>query len=92
MNTTERETTQANTPDRVLDVRPMPPRGRHELIFATFDALAPGTAFVLVNDHDPKPLFYQFNAEHAGLFTWDYLERGPETWQVRIARTGQEAV
>jgi uncharacterized protein (DUF2249 family)/hemerythrin-like domain-containing protein len=79
----------ANAPDEVLDVRTIPPRGRHELIFATFDALAPGPAFVLVNDHDPKPLFYQFSAEHAGLFTWDYLEKGPETWQVRIARIGQ---
>jgi uncharacterized protein (DUF2249 family)/hemerythrin-like domain-containing protein len=79
----------ANAPDEVLDVRTIPPRGRHELIFATFDALAPGTAFVLVNDHDPKPLFYQFSAEHAGLFSWDYLEKGPETWQVRIARIGQ---
>jgi len=75
-------------PDQVLDVRVIPPRGRHELIFTTFDALRPGTAFVLVNDHDPKPLFYQFNAEREGLFTWDYLEKGPETWQVRIARTG----
>jgi uncharacterized protein (DUF2249 family)/hemerythrin-like domain-containing protein len=75
-------------PDPVLDVRPIPPRGRHALIFATFDALAPGAAFVLVNDHDPKPLFYQFSAERAGGFTWDYLEQGPETWQVRIARTG----
>ncbi len=79
----------ANAPDEVLDVRTIPPRGRHELIFATFEGLAPGTAFVLVNDHDPKPLFYQFSAEHAGLFSWDYLEKGPETWQVRIARIGQ---
>lgn len=77
----------ASAADAVLDVRPIPPRGRHELIFATFDALAPGTAFVLVNDHDPKPLFYQFSAEREGLFTWDYQEKGPEIWQVRIARS-----
>jgi uncharacterized protein (DUF2249 family) len=73
-------------------VRTIAPRGRHELIFATFDALAPGTAFVLVNDHDPKPLFYQFSAERTGVFTWEYLEQGPETWQVRIARAGHAAV
>jgi len=41
---------------------------------------------VLVNDHDPKPLRYQFQAEHPGEFTWDYLESGPEAWRVRIAR------
>ena len=43
-------------------------------------------AFVLVNDHDPKPLYYQFAAEYPDAFTWDYLETGPEVWQVRIGR------
>ena len=46
----------------------------------------PGAGFVLVNDHDPKPLRYQFEAEHAGDFTWDSLEAGPEVWRVRIGR------
>jgi uncharacterized protein (DUF2249 family) len=41
---------------------------------------------VLVNDHDPKPLRYQFEAEHAGEFTWDAVESGPEVWRVRIGR------
>lgn len=40
----------------------------------TFHELAPGQVFVLVNDHDPKPLYYQFQAEYQGTFTWDYLE------------------
>ena len=69
-----------------LDVREIPPRQRHEMIFDRFNALKPGEAFVLVNDHDPKPLYYQFKAELDGSFTWDYLEQGPEKWQVRIAR------
>jgi uncharacterized protein (DUF2249 family) len=41
---------------------------------------------VLVNDHDPRPLRYQFEAEHAGRYSWDYLEAGPEVWRVRIGR------
>jgi uncharacterized protein (DUF2249 family) len=72
--------------DTVLDVRTEIPRRRHELIFESFESLAPGTAFELVNDHDPKPLFYQFEAEQPGKFTWDYLEEGPEVWRVRIGR------
>jgi uncharacterized protein (DUF2249 family) len=72
--------------DPVLDVRDLPPARRHESIFAAYQALAPGAGFVLVNDHDPKPLRYQFEAEHAGQFTWDYLEEGPRTWRVRIGR------
>jgi uncharacterized protein (DUF2249 family) len=72
--------------DPDLDVRNDPPARRHQLIFETYGALEPGTAFVLVNDHDPKPLYYQFAAEHEGAFTFDYLESGPETWRVRIGR------
>jgi len=41
---------------------------------------------VLVNDHDPKPLYYQLAAEHPDRFSWDYLEAGPEAWRVRIGR------
>lgn len=75
--------------DRIIDVRPETPRVRHEIIFDQFAALAPGTAYVLVNDHDPKPLWYQFDAEHNGEFTWDALEEGPEVWRVRIGRTAK---
>ncbi|ABK52284.1 conserved hypothetical protein [Acidothermus cellulolyticus 11B] len=73
--------------EQVLDVRNEPPFRRHELIFRTYQALQPGEGFLLVNDHDPKPLYYQFSAEHAGEFTWDYVETGPDVWRVRIGRT-----
>lgn len=69
-----------------LDVRIIAPRDRHPLIFSTFDALQPGDFFELVNDHAPKPLYYQFLHERPDLFTWEYLEEGPETWRVRITR------
>jgi uncharacterized protein (DUF2249 family) len=72
--------------DVVLDIRPIPPAQRHPLIFDKFEALQPGEGFILVNDHNPKPLFYQFQAERTGQFTWDYLEEGPEAWRVRIGR------
>ncbi|MGH9055076.1 MAG: DUF2249 domain-containing protein [Acidimicrobiales bacterium] len=72
--------------DPTLDVREMAPAARHESIFAAFEALAAAKSFVLVNDHDPKPLRYQFEAEHPGEFTWDYLEAGPKVWRVRIGR------
>ena len=71
---------------QTLDVRTIAPRERHPLIFTTFDALESGEAFLLVNDHDPKPLYYQFSAERQGQFTWEYLEQGPETWRVRVGK------
>ncbi len=77
------------TEDRILDVRAEIPKRRHELIFEEFERLAPGSGYVLVNDHDPKPLRYQFEAENAGEFTWEYLEEGPEVWRVRIGRVAR---
>jgi len=70
----------------VIDVRTIIPRDRHPLIFRTYGALGPGEGFELVNDHDPKPLYYQFRAELGDEFDWEYLEEGPETWRVRIGR------
>jgi uncharacterized protein (DUF2249 family) len=83
-DTNEEQTMPATEPQ--LDVRTEPPARRHELTFDTYERLEPGAGFVLVNDHDPKPLYYQFAAEHAGQFTWAYLEQGPEVWRVRIGR------
>ncbi|HJV60672.1 MAG TPA: DUF2249 domain-containing protein [Albitalea sp.] len=70
----------------IVDVRAIVPRERHPLIFSTFAKLAAGHAMELVNDHDPKPLFYQFQAEMPGQFGWDYLEQGPDTWRVAITK------
>jgi uncharacterized protein (DUF2249 family) len=80
------ENTMSAAGDQQLDVRTEAPARRHELIFETYADLSPGTGFVLVNDHDPKPLYYQLAAENTGEFTWDYLEEGPEVWRVRIGR------
>jgi uncharacterized protein (DUF2249 family) len=72
--------------DIQLDVRSEPPARRHDLIFQTYESLEEGAAFVLVNDHDPKPLWYQFEAEYKDAYSWDYLEEGPEVWRVRIGK------
>lgn len=69
-----------------LDVRQTPPPQRHPLIFQTFEELQPDEAFILVNDHDPRPLYYQFKFEREGQFVWDYLEQGPEVWRVRVGK------
>src|SRR5450759_4696626 len=74
------------TPEQVLDVRTVPPADRHTQIFETFEALAPGAGFELVNDHDPRPLYFQFAARPSVAFTWDYLEKGPKLWRVRVVR------
>ncbi|MEE9151174.1 MAG: DUF2249 domain-containing protein [Thermoplasmata archaeon] len=39
-----------------------------------------------MNDHDPKPLYYQFEAEQKGKFEWEYEKEGPIDWIVKIKR------
>ena len=69
-----------------LDVRVIPPRDKHPTIFRTFDALPKGESFLLVNDHDPRPLRYQLTAERPNTFEWEYEQQGPEVWRVRISK------
>jgi uncharacterized protein (DUF2249 family) len=75
----------------VLDVRQMPKPDKHPAIFAAFDALSRGEAFVLVNDHDPKHLREEFERDRAGSFSWDYLSRERRDWQIRIGKVTSTA-
>lgn len=70
----------------VLNVTTLPPREKHPAIFAKFEALNPGGSLVIRNDHDPKPLYYQMLAELGPVFSWNYLQQGPEEWQVKITK------
>ncbi|MCB1996917.1 MAG: DUF2249 domain-containing protein [Burkholderiaceae bacterium] len=69
-----------------LDLRTIPPRERHPLIFGRFDALITGQALQLVNDHNPQPLRYQFDDRASGQFEWAALEAGPDVWRIQITR------
>lgn len=72
--------------ETVLDMREMPPWERHPLIFSTFDELEPGHWIRLVNDHDPRPLHYQFLHEREGQFEWSSEEKGPREWVALIKK------
>lgn len=69
-----------------LDVTVLEPRLKHPTIFEKYDSLNPGEAFILHNDHDPKPLYYQLMAERGNTFSWDYLESGPKIWEIKISK------
>jgi len=49
--------------DTDLDLRDVPPADRHPQIHEAFEALKSGETLTIVNDHEPKPLFYEFQAE-----------------------------
>lgn len=71
---------------KVLDLRAVPRPERHTLVFATFDGLAAGEDFLLINDHDPVPLRRQMEAMRPGQMTWEYLERGPNDFRICVRR------
>ena len=66
--------------DATLDLRELHPFERHEKIFQMWDDLKVGETLKLINDHDPKPLHYQFDAEYKGKFEWKFEEEGPKDW------------
>lgn len=77
----------ANTPDvHELDVRTLRKPDKHPTIFATYAALPVGGAFLLVNDHDPKHLHDEFEADHAGSYSWEYVNREVRDWRIRITK------
>ncbi len=69
-----------------LDVRVIQPREKHPTIHARLNELQAGEALTILNDHDPRPLRFELEADYPDRFGWTYLENGPETWRVEILR------
>ena len=72
--------------EKLFDVRNIPCSVKHGQILERWKSLQAGDYFVLVNDHDPIPLRYQFEAEFGGAFAWEHLQKGPEVYQVKISK------
>ena len=76
--------------ENFIDVTIIEPKLKHPTIFQVFDSLAGGESLTIHNDHDPKPVYYQLLGERGDIFTWQYLQEGPEWWDVRITKRGEE--
>lgn len=72
--------------DKVMDVRSISCSIKHGLIIRTWLELAVGDFFILLNDHDPIPLYYQFSAEWPDAFSWEHLVKGPVEYRVKITK------
>jgi uncharacterized protein (DUF2249 family) len=73
-------------PDKVMDVRPIPCSVKHGLIIRTWLELPVQDHFILLNDHDPVPLYYQFAAQWPEAFSWEHLVKGPGEFRVKITK------
>ena len=68
----------------VLDVRTIPHAIRHAAIFGAFEAIAPGSAIVLIAPHAPVPMLTQLS-QRAPIDV-EYLVDGPTEWHVKVTR------
>lgn len=75
-----------NSSGTVLDVTTIEPKYKHKEIFTILNSLNKGEFLEIINDHDPKPLYYTLQAERSGEFSWEYKECGPQIWKVIITR------
>lgn len=69
-----------------LDARVIPHAIRHATIFGALEGLRPGTALLLVADHDPLPLLAQLEQRAPGAFAVTYRGSGPDVWRLELAR------
>lgn len=74
--------------ETTIDVRDIPPSDRHPKIHGEFEALDSGDELVLVNDHEPKPLFYEMQAEVDAFDADGYSveQRGPNEYVARFPK------
>lgn len=76
--------------DARLDVRDIPHGQRHAVVLSAVGALAPGEALVLVAPHAPRPVLAEVDAHYTGQIQTQWLQSGPEVWQVRLHRVHAE--
>jgi uncharacterized protein (DUF2249 family) len=70
-----------------VDVRSVPPKDRYERIIGAYEGLAVGGEMELTLDHDPTCMYYTLKATRGDdAFGFEYLDRGPETWRVRVRK------
>jgi uncharacterized protein (DUF2249 family) len=54
-------------------------------VLAALDTLPDGGALVLVAPHAPRPLLAEIESRYRGAVAAEWLQDGPETWQIRLS-------
>lgn len=75
------------TVDPRIDVRELPHAQRHAAVLSALESIGPGDALVVIAPHAPERLLAEIDARYGGAFTVEWLQSGPEVWQLRLLRT-----
>jgi uncharacterized protein (DUF2249 family) len=74
------------TVDARVDVRNLPHGQRHAQVLAAVDTLPADGAVVVVAPHAPRPLLAEIDARYPGQIEVQWLQEGPQVWQIRLHR------
>lgn len=91
-NISHQSTYTNETGDIVINVPSIEPRFKHSTIFQSFENLHPGKSMIIHNNHDPKPVYYQLQEMHGNVFIWEYLQQGPQWWDIRVTKKGSGTI
>ena len=69
-----------------LDVTRLAPKDKHPTIHRCLAELLDGETLRIYNDHDPRPLKFEIEADFPGMFSWNYVDNGPDVWRVDIGK------
>lgn len=78
-----------NTSEQTLEISKIE-LPRKPVILRKFDSLKSGESMVIANEHNPYILFYQLLEDRGNIFSWEYLEQGPDKWRVRITKNARD--
>lgn len=78
--------------ERQVDVRDLPVRRRHPVVFEAYQQLMTGQSLIVVNDHEPRGLREEFDREFAGSFSWDVVSSEDAACRVRITKRASTAL
>ena len=71
-----------------IDLRPLEPRVRHDVVFWKIGSLKSGSSITVVNDHNPKPLFYQIDALWPKSYSCTIAKVDDRTFTMEITKLG----
>jgi uncharacterized protein (DUF2249 family) len=69
-----------------VDMITLPHDIKHQKLFGTIGSMQSGETLLIINDHDPRPLYFRLNGQQPGAFGWEYEQEGPDVWKVIVTR------
>lgn len=73
-----------------LNFESFEPRVQQAIVFSLFEGLRDGEFFNIQNSSDPVSLYNELTTLKIPSMKWEYLEKGPETWRIRVSKSAIE--